>query len=210
MDWPSPGEQLERTEEALIVVTRLLRGETVDFDGRYFKAKNGVLYSLPRRRVPVYLSAFHDGAAELAGRLVDGIWTLADPLQAPRIIAAAANRAGRRNASRGRSSCRASSPWRTRTSTRSSRRASGRGRSSTSTSAIRRRSGGGRPAGETEVPDSKFAKQVIPSSDPAQHVKRIKLLEKLGATKMALMNVSADNPHAAIRVYGESVLPELR
>ena len=86
--WPSPAEQLERTEEAMIVITRLLQGERVDFDGRYFKAKNAVLYSLPKRRVPVYLSAFHEGVAELAGRLADGIWTLADPMQAPKIIAA--------------------------------------------------------------------------------------------------------------------------
>lgn len=64
--------------------------------------------------------------------------------------------------------------------------------------------------GESEVSDSKFTKQIIASSDPSQHVRRIKLLEQLGATKMALMNVSGDDPHAAIRVYGESVLPELR
>src|SRR3954447_3171509 len=88
MEWPAPAEQLARTEEALIIITRLLRGETVDFDGRYFKAKGAVLYSLPKRRVPVYLSAFHEGAAELAGRLADGVWTLGDPQQAPKIVAA--------------------------------------------------------------------------------------------------------------------------
>jgi hypothetical protein len=33
--------------------------------------------------------------------------------------------------------------------------------------------------------------------------------EKLGATTVVLMSVSEDDPHAAIRVYGESVLPEL-
>ena len=32
MDWPTPSEQLERTEEALTIITRLLDGETVDFD----------------------------------------------------------------------------------------------------------------------------------------------------------------------------------
>src|SRR3954452_10926029 len=88
IDWPAPPEQLERTEEALIIITRLLRGETVDFDGRYFKAKGAVLFSLPQRRVPVYLSAFHEGAAELAGRLADGVWTLAAPQKAPKVISA--------------------------------------------------------------------------------------------------------------------------
>src|SRR5436305_11640721 len=43
MDWPSPAEQLARTEEALAIITRLFGGETVDFEGRYFKAKRAVL-----------------------------------------------------------------------------------------------------------------------------------------------------------------------
>lgn len=64
--------------------------------------------------------------------------------------------------------------------------------------------------GESEVSDSQFTKQIIASRDPDEHVKRIKPLQKLGATTMVLMNVAGGDPHAAIRVYGESVLPELR
>jgi coenzyme F420-dependent glucose-6-phosphate dehydrogenase len=211
MDWPSAGEQLERTEEALIVITRLLRGETVDFDGRYFKAKGAVLYSLPKRRVPVYLSAFHEGAAELAGRLADGIWTLADPLQAPKIIAAyrdACEQAQRRPGEiilQGVFSVADSDEQ----ALEQAREWKGTLVDEHYTDSI------ADPAqiyrqGESEISDSKFTRQIIASSDPGQHVRRIKLLEKLGATKMALMNVSGDDPHAAIRVYGESVLPELR
>ena len=211
MDWPSPGEQLERTEEALIVISRLLRGETVDFDGRYFKARGAVLYSLPKRRVPVYLSAFHEGAAELAGRLADGIWTLADPLHAPRIIAAyrdACEQARRQPGEiilQGVFSVADSDEQ----ALEQAREWKGTLVDEHYTDPIVD------PAqiyrqGETEISDSKFTKQIIASSDPGQHVRRIKLLEKLGATKMALMNVSGDDPHAAIRVYGESVLPELR
>src|SRR3954452_18470326 len=85
-DWPSPDKQLARTEEALTIITRLLDGETVDCDGRFFKTKRAVLYSRPKRRPPVYLSAFHEGAAELAGKLADGVWTLGDPQQAPSIL----------------------------------------------------------------------------------------------------------------------------
>lgn len=42
----------------------------------------------PERRPPVYFSAFHEQAAEVAGRLADGAWTLADPRKAPAVIAA--------------------------------------------------------------------------------------------------------------------------
>src|SRR5436305_2052262 len=64
--------------------------------------------------------------------------------------------------------------------------------------------------GESEGPDSQCTNQIIASSDPSEHVKRIKAVQKLGATTMVLMNVSGGDPHAALRVYGESVLPELR
>jgi coenzyme F420-dependent glucose-6-phosphate dehydrogenase len=211
LEWPSPSEQLERTEEALIVITRLLRGETVDFDGLYFKTKGAVLYSRPQRRVPVYLSAFHEGAAQLAGRFADGVWTLGDPLQAPKIIAAyrdACDEAGREPgeiilqnvfsfADSDEAALEQAREWK------------GTLVDEHYTDPI------ADPAqiyrrGEEEVPDSKFSKQIIPSSDPQEHVKRIKLVQKLGATTMVLMNVSGHDPHRALRVYGEAVLPELR
>src|SRR6185312_1578196 len=88
MDWPSTDEQLARTEEALTIITRLLDGRTVDFDGRFFRARHARLYLKPDRRPPVYLSAFNEQVAELAGRLADGVWTLGDPKQAPTVIEA--------------------------------------------------------------------------------------------------------------------------
>jgi coenzyme F420-dependent glucose-6-phosphate dehydrogenase len=53
MRWPLPGEQLARAEEALTVITRLLDGETVGYEGRYFRAHHARLYDVPplsRRR----------------------------------------------------------------------------------------------------------------------------------------------------------------
>ena len=58
--------------------------------------------------------------------------------------------------------------------------------------------------------DEMFTKQVICSGDAGTHVQRIKAIEKLGADVMCLMNVSGADPHAALRFYGERVLPELR
>src|SRR5947209_7938211 len=88
MDWPSVGEQLERTDEALTIITRLLDGETVTFEGRHFRTRDARLYLDSPRRPPAHMSAFGPQAAETAGRLADGIWTLADPQQVPPVIAA--------------------------------------------------------------------------------------------------------------------------
>jgi coenzyme F420-dependent glucose-6-phosphate dehydrogenase len=51
---------------------------------------------------------------------------------------------------------------------------------------------------------------LIISADPSAHVDRVREVEKLGATIVALMNVSGNAPHDAIRVYGGKVLPSLR
>ena len=211
LDWPQPAEQLERTEEALTIITRLLDGETVDFSGKHFTAKNARLYSRPARRPPVYLSAFHEGAAELAGRLADGLWTLGDPQQAPKLISTyrdACERAHREPgeiilqgvfsyAATDEQALEAAREWKgTMVDEHYTDEVVDPARIYES--------------GESQVPDEMFTKQVICSSDPDTHVKRIKALEKLGATTMALMNVSGADPHAALRVYGESVLPALR
>ena len=211
MEWPSPAEQLARTEEALIIITRLLRGETVDFDGRYFKAKGAVLYSLPRRRVPVYLSAFHEGAAELAGHLAEGVWTLGDPQQAPKIVAA--YREACEQAKREPGEIILQSVFSVADSDAAALEQAREWKGTLVDEHYTDPVADPREIyrhGESEVSDSQFTKQIIASSDPEKHVKRIRMLEKLGATTMVLMNVSGDDPHAAIRVYGESVLPELR
>jgi coenzyme F420-dependent glucose-6-phosphate dehydrogenase len=211
MQWPSPEEQLARTEEALTIVTRLLDGETVDFDGRFFKAKRAVLYSRPKERPQVFLSAFHEGAAELAGRTADGLWTLGDPQQAPKVIATykdACESAGKEvgtiilqavfsYAPDDEQALEAAREWK---GTMVDRHYTD---DIADPAQIHRN-------GEDEVPDSTFTKQVICSSDPDHHVKRIKAIEKLGADAIALMNVSSADPHAALRVYGEQVLPNLR
>src|SRR5881227_713409 len=65
LDWPSPADQLRRTEEALTIITQLLDRKVVDFDGEYFKTRRARLYLELERRPPVYMSAFHEGAAEV-------------------------------------------------------------------------------------------------------------------------------------------------
>ncbi|HZC29545.1 MAG TPA: LLM class flavin-dependent oxidoreductase, partial [Gaiellaceae bacterium] len=211
MEWPSTEEQLARTEEALTIITRLLAGETVDFHGRFFRTKRAVLYSRPPRRTPVYMSAFHEGAAEVAARLADGVWTLGDPLQAPKVIGA--YRTAREAAGREPGEIVVQNVFSFADSDDAALEQAREWKGTmvdkhytdpiADPAAIYRR-------GEDEVSDAKFTKQIIASSDPDHHVKRIKAIEKLGATMMVLMNVSGNDPKTALRVYGERVLPALR
>ena len=50
---------------------------------------------------------------------------------------------------------------------------------------------------------------MIIAADPSVHVERIREVEELGATTVALMNNSGADPEAAIAVYADAVLPRL-
>ena len=210
IDWPSVGEQLARAEESLEIINRLLDGEAVDFKGDYFEAKGARLYSLPERRPPIYMSAFGEQAAELAGRWADGVWTLADPAQAPAVIAAYRRGAEEAGREPGEIVLQALFSW-----------------ADTDEAALE----GAREwkatmvdehytdpihdpaeiqAAGREVSDRQFELMSLISADPDAHVKKIKAIEQLGPTAIALMNCSGADPLGAIRAYGDAVLPKLR
>jgi coenzyme F420-dependent glucose-6-phosphate dehydrogenase len=60
------------------------------------------------------------------------------------------------------------------------------------------------------VTDGELKEALIIAADPEEHVERIKEVENLGATVVALMNVSGADPHGAIATYRDRVLPHLR
>jgi coenzyme F420-dependent glucose-6-phosphate dehydrogenase len=210
MEWPSVGEQLARTEESLEIITRLLDGETVTFQGKYFRTREARLYTLPARRVPVYMSAFGEQAAEIAGRWADGVWTLADPRAVPPVLAAYRRSVEAAGREPGEIILQAPVSW-----ARDDEAALEGAREWKATlvdehytdpiyyRAEIQRNG-------RDVSDTAFKLGAIISSDPDAHVRKIKALRELGATAIVLMNISGADPLGTLRTYGESVLPKLR
>ena len=209
-DWPPVGEQIDRLEEGLQIIRRLLAGETIDHDGKHFSTKQARLHSRPERIPPIYVSAFGPQAAEVAGRLGDGVWTLGDPESAPEIVEAyraAAADAGREP---GEVVLQGSFSW------------AESGEAALESARVWK---GAQPMeffrddwhdpgamyeeGERQVSDDELREAVIVASDPEDHVERIRQLVEMGATIVPLQNSSSD-PIAAIGVYGEDVLPALR
>ena len=210
-DWPPVGQQIERMEEALELIHRLFDGERVTHEGRHFRTKRAYLHTRPKRRPPIYVSAFGPQAAGVAGRWGDGLWTLADPERAPEVIdayRAAAADAGREP---GEILLQTGFSWAT------DDQAALEGA---------RVWKGAEPEefyrddwhdpqamyeeGERQVSDEDLKSSHIISSDPEVHVERIREVEQLGATIVVLMNNSGADPHGAIEVYRERVLPALR
>jgi coenzyme F420-dependent glucose-6-phosphate dehydrogenase len=211
LDWPSTEEQLRRTEESLTIVKRLLDGETVDFDGEFFKAKHARLYVRTERRPPIYLSAFHEGAAELAGRLADGVWTLGDPRKAAPVIAAYRRGAEEAGREPGEIILQTLAAWgeTDEAALEGSREWKGTLVDEHYTDPIADPAEIGRN-GQEQVEDEELESSAIVSADPDTHAKKLRALEKLGATAVCVMNCSGADPHGLLRVYGESVLPSLR
>jgi coenzyme F420-dependent glucose-6-phosphate dehydrogenase len=210
MRWPSPAEQLARTEEALEIINPLLDGETVNFEGDHFRAHDARLYTLPERRPPIYMSAFGEQAAEIAGRLSDGLWTLADPRQGPAVIAAYRRAAEASSREPGEIILQGLFSW-----DADDERAFESAREWKATLVDEHYTEPIHDPAEIqqagrEKSDAEFKAMAMIGSDPASHVRKIKAIEQLGATAVVLMNVSGADPVGAIRTYGERVLPELR
>lgn len=210
MDWPGTAEQLARTEEALEIIVRLLDGETVTFAGEFFRTDGARLYLRPERRPPVFVSAFHEQVAEVAGRLADGVWTLASPTTAPSVIAA--YRRGAEEAGRAPGEIILQSLASVDESDEAALEASREWKPSLdgqlytddihTTADIERRG--------DDVSDRAFTTANLVSADPDAHVRKLRLMGELGATAIVLVNASGRAPEDMIRLYGEHVLPELR
>jgi coenzyme F420-dependent glucose-6-phosphate dehydrogenase len=206
LDWPEPADQLATMEEALAMIRALWDGKTVDGKGRFFETKQAKLHTRPDKPPPLYVSAFHEGAAKAAAKYGDGIWTLADPEQAPKVIEAYREAGGD-----GEIILQAQFSWAP--------------TDDDALEGIRVWKGAVPPEyytddihdpkqmyeqAEEKISDEEFKEKAIISSDPEEHVSRIREIEQLGATIVAIMNCSGAAPDEAIRVYGAQVLPKLR
>ena len=71
--WPKWETRAAMLEEAVSIIRELWTGETVDVEGKYFTVENARLYTLPEDPPPILVAAGGPKAAELAGRIGDGL-----------------------------------------------------------------------------------------------------------------------------------------
>lgn len=76
--WPPAKERLERLREAVELMRLLWTGENIDYEGRFFRAVNARIYTLPDEPPPVYISGLAPHSTELAADIGDGLVTF-DP-----------------------------------------------------------------------------------------------------------------------------------
>jgi coenzyme F420-dependent glucose-6-phosphate dehydrogenase len=209
-NYPSIGEQIERMEESVTIIRRLLDGETVDFRGKYFQTYNAKLYSLPERRPPIYMSAFGEQAAAVAGRVADGVWTLADPRQAPGVIAGYRRGAEEAGREPGEVILQGLMSWAEDDDTALEKSKEWKATLPPEHYIEPIYDPAEIQAHGRDISDTMFKAGAVISSDPKDHVRRVKLIREMGATAVVMMNTSGADPEGALRMYGEHVLPEVR
>jgi coenzyme F420-dependent glucose-6-phosphate dehydrogenase len=70
--WPGFKERQGRLKESILLMRRLWTEERVSFEGTYYRTAKATIYDRPSRPVPIYLAASGPGAATLAGELAEG------------------------------------------------------------------------------------------------------------------------------------------
>src|SRR5581483_11208063 len=73
--WPPTDVRHEMLKEAVTVIRRLWEGGLQDFRGRHYQVDNARLYTLPEAPPPILVAASGPKAAQLAGRIGDGLVT---------------------------------------------------------------------------------------------------------------------------------------
>jgi len=75
--WPPHDVRAEMLEEAIGVIRQLWQGGDQTYRGRYYTVEHARLYTLPDEPPPIMVAASGPRAAELAGRIGDGLITTA-------------------------------------------------------------------------------------------------------------------------------------
>jgi len=76
-NWPPSGIRQEMLEEAVAVIRELWTGRQVTHDGDYFTVHTARIYTLPEEPPPIMVAAAGPKAAELSGRIGDGLISVA-------------------------------------------------------------------------------------------------------------------------------------
>ncbi len=67
MPWPTQAERTARFREAVELIKLLWREDRVSFEGKFYRTENATIYDRPKEPVPIYIAAAGPVIAKLAG-----------------------------------------------------------------------------------------------------------------------------------------------
>jgi coenzyme F420-dependent glucose-6-phosphate dehydrogenase len=72
MEWPKFKERFGRLRESVELMRRLWTEDRVTFEGEYYRTESATIYDKPDEPVPIYIAAAGPTASRFAGRVGDG------------------------------------------------------------------------------------------------------------------------------------------
>jgi coenzyme F420-dependent glucose-6-phosphate dehydrogenase len=212
--WPEGKERFARFREAVRLIKQLWSEDRVSFEGEYYKTDRATIYDRPDKPVPLYLAGSGPAATKYAGRTGDGYITTSG--KAPELYTETllpAVRAGAEAAGRQLSDLdmmievKVSFDHSLEDAMQATRFWGALGLSPEQKHGVEDPVEMQRLADELSVEQT--AKRFIVSTDPDEHVAKIKTYLDLGFTHLVF---HAPGPDQAIflKLYGEVILPRMR
>jgi coenzyme F420-dependent glucose-6-phosphate dehydrogenase len=210
--WPERREMLERFDRGLEAIRRLWDGETVTMDGGWFQLEEAKLYTMAASRPKLFVSAFGPQAARIAARHGDGLWTLGNPEQAPRVIEAYRSACSDYGREPGPVILQTGFAW----AQSEAEVIAGARRWKPTQLAEVYRDDVHDPAemqrlADERMGDEQFAHEgFIVSADVEEHIRRLQRLAEMQPSVICMQLIGQADPMGTIRVYGDRVLPAVR
>ena len=214
IEWPDGKERFARFREAVSLIRRLWSEERVTFEGEYYRTEKATIYDRPERPVPIYLAGSGPAATRYAGRAGDGYITTSG--KAPELYTDTLLPAVREGAEKaGRDIADLDLMIEVKVSFDHDRDAAmaatqfwgALGLSAEQKSGVEDPVEMQRLADELSIEQT--AKRFIVSTDPDEHVERIKTYLDLGFTHL-VFHAPGPDQEKFLRLYGDEILPRLR
>lgn len=212
--WPDTKERFARLKEAITIIQTLLANDRVTYDGTYYRTRSATIYDRPATPVPIYVAAAGASAARLAGRVADGLICTSGKgmeLYADTLLPAVVE--GARAAGRDPSELELSIEMKVSFDSDLARaRDDTRNWAALALSPDEKT--GVEDAVEMErladaLPTERAASRWIVSSDPDEHVERIRPYVELGFTHL-IFHAPGTDQRRFLQQYAREVLPRLR
>jgi coenzyme F420-dependent glucose-6-phosphate dehydrogenase len=213
-EWPEAKERFARFREAVTLIRTLWSQDRVSFDGEYYRTDKATIYDKPEEQVPIWLAGSGPAATRYAGRVGDGYITTSG--KAPELYTDTLLPAVREGAEKaGRSTGDIEMMIEVKVSFDHDRDEAMRathfwgalGLSAEQKAGVEDPVEMQRLADELSVEQT--AKRFIVSTDPDEHVERIRTYVDLGFNHL-VFHAPGPDQERFLRLYGAEILPRLR
>jgi coenzyme F420-dependent glucose-6-phosphate dehydrogenase len=214
IEWPEFRERFARLREAIQLMRRLWSEERVSFDGTFYKTRKATVYDTPAGGIPLYVAAGGPQMARYAGRVADGLICTSgkgEALYREQLLPAFAD--GARQAGRDPASLDKLIEVKVSFDTDRQRALEDTRHWGALALSAEEKTGVEDPL-EMErladaLPTERTASRWIVSTDPQEHVERIRFYIDLGFTHL-VFHAPGPDQRRFLDLYAEHILPRLR